>query len=139
MFKKLDFMKVSKDLNTLKDTHKEYTSKELVELMSLCNLPVNGSFRKALVDNKILEVLDHGRNGTFYKFIPDSIFYLNLEAAHRQYRKMRTSKNSVKPVSDSSNKSSGESEIQAAIALLKAQGDRFKITEKVVTVEFKDL
>lgn len=144
MRKKLDFMKVSKDLNTLKDAHKEYSSKEISELMTLAGLPTSSQFRKNLINNKILEVINRDKNGVFYKFIADSVFYLNIEAAYRQYRKERNSyihklnKKSV-TTEEVAVVAPNESAIQAAIALLKSQGDRFKITEKIVTVEFKDL
>lgn len=143
--KEKDFVELAKEFNKMRVelAHKQpLSSKELVEAFKVYGFPTSSIFIACLVEYKILI-----HEGNKYTVATDPIHWMTYEKAYKAFRVKRntyTKKKSsvvsarivkVSPAPDNSL----ESQIQAAIKLLKSQGDRFKITEKVVTVEMREL
>lgn len=137
------FQTITAELNKMRgelSRREPLKAKDLLEALKVYGFPVNSVFIAAMVEYKIF-LRDETNK---YTMPTEPVHYMTYEKAYKSYlqkkKDYRTNPakkrvtNTVKVTS-----SNMEDAIQRAITLLKAQGDRFRITEKKVTVEYKEL
>lgn len=113
-----DFMKSSKLLNSMK-LKCSYGIKDFESLMRRSDLPTSWGFKQQLLARGVIYPVGRG----LVMFQEKPVHFLDLDKAFEKYRAEFRKKKEEPSVS--------EDEIKNALALLRSQGDRFIIYEKL--------
>lgn len=144
-----ELKELTTELNKLRSEmlHKQLSGAEVSEALGVYGFPINSTFRAIMANHHILV-----RTGRKWMFSAEPIHYMTYQHAYCEYRKVQArylhnSKPRAVRAAEKQNAEAAkkvqdddlEAQIQRAIKLLKDQGDRFQIIERIVVVQEREL